>query len=139
MKIKRGDYMGWNYRKRVRLNSGSTLNIGKKSIGVSGGVKGARIGLNSSGRMHFSLSIPGTGIRFTKYSKKNGGIISIFCSALVWMLIQMFKLTLIFTYWIILGLFMLFKWTFIGICRLFTCIFSGIRKSFQKHNDEMRE
>lgn len=70
--------MGLNFRKSINLGKGFKLNIGKKSVGISGGVKGARVSVNSSGRKTATFSIPGTGLSYTvnlgkkKSSKKKG-------------------------------------------------------------------
>lgn len=58
--------MGLRYRKSVKLAPGVKLNIGKKSTGISVGVKGARFSVNSKGRVTRSVGIPGTGISYTK-------------------------------------------------------------------------
>lgn len=57
--------MGLNFRKSINLGKGVKLNIGKKSVGVSAGVKGARVSMNSSGRKTATFSIPGTGLSYT--------------------------------------------------------------------------
>ncbi|MBQ8279243.1 MAG: DUF4236 domain-containing protein [Roseburia sp.] len=57
--------MGLNFRKSINLGKGFKLNIGKKSVGISGGVKGARVSLSSSGRKTATFSIPGTGLSYS--------------------------------------------------------------------------
>ncbi len=57
--------MGLNFRKSINLGKGVRLNIGKKSVGVSAGVKGARVSMNSSGRKTATFSLPGTGLSYT--------------------------------------------------------------------------
>ena len=57
--------MGLNFRKSINLGKGFKLNIGKKSIGISGGVKGARVSMNSKGRKTATFSIPGTGLSYS--------------------------------------------------------------------------
>lgn len=73
--------MGLNFRKSINLGKGFKLNIGKGSVGISGGVKGARVSVNSKGRKTATFSIPGTGISYRvnlnnlfkgKTSKKKG-------------------------------------------------------------------
>lgn len=73
--------MGLNFRKSINLGKGFKLNIGKKSIGISGGVKGARVSMNSKGRKTATFSLPGTGLSYSinlnnlfkgKTSKKKG-------------------------------------------------------------------
>ena len=50
--------MGFNFRKSINLGGGLKLNLGKKSVGISAGVKGARVSVNSKGRKSATLSIP---------------------------------------------------------------------------------
>lgn len=42
--------MGLRFRKSIKLGNSAKLNIGKKSVGMSVGGKGARYTVNSSGR-----------------------------------------------------------------------------------------
>lgn len=72
--------MGLRFRKSINLGKGFKLNIGKGSIGLSGGVKGARVSVNSKGRKTATFSIPGTGISYSvnlnklfKGTKKKSG------------------------------------------------------------------
>lgn len=58
--------MGLQYRKSKNLGGGVRLNVGKKSAGLSAGVKGARVSVNSKGRVGLSLGIPGTNFRYRK-------------------------------------------------------------------------
>jgi hypothetical protein len=51
--------MSWGYRKRVKLLPGLNLTIGKRSVGVSGGRRGARVSAGSSGRRGLSLGWKG--------------------------------------------------------------------------------
>ena len=62
--------MGFNFRKSINLGGGLKLDLAKKSVGISAGVKGARVSVNSKGRKSATLSIPGTGISYTKTSTK---------------------------------------------------------------------
>ena len=57
--------MGLNFRKSINLGKGFKLNIGKKSVGISGGVKGARVSVSSSGRKTATFSLPGTGLSYS--------------------------------------------------------------------------
>ena len=61
--------MGLYFRKSVNLGGGLRLNFSKSGIGLSGGVKGARISKGPRGT-YMNLSIPGTGIG---YRTKIGG------------------------------------------------------------------
>ena len=64
--------MGFRFRKSVKIAPGVRLNIGKKSVGISAGVKGARVSVNSSGRVTKSVGIPGTGLSYVTTSKIGG-------------------------------------------------------------------
>lgn len=57
--------MGLYFRKSVSLGGGLRLNFSKRGVGISGGVKGARISKGPSGT-YMNLSIPGTGIYYRK-------------------------------------------------------------------------
>lgn len=57
--------MGFRVRKSIKIAPGVRLNVSSKSIGVSAGVRGARISANSSGRVTRTVGIPGTGISHT--------------------------------------------------------------------------
>jgi hypothetical protein len=57
--------MGWNFRKTLNLGGGYCINLSKRGIGASGGVKGFRIGLGPRGK-RLQISIPGTGISYRK-------------------------------------------------------------------------
>lgn len=58
--------MGFRVRKSFKIVPGVRMTVTPKSIGLSAGVKGARISANSSGRVTRTLSIPGSGISHTK-------------------------------------------------------------------------
>ena len=64
--------MGFRFRKSVKIAPGVRLNIGKKSVGISAGVKGARVSVNSNGRKTTTVGLPGTGLSYSK-SEKIGG------------------------------------------------------------------
>lgn len=66
--------MGFRFRKSIKVAPGVKLNFGKNSIGVSAGVKGARVSVNSKGRVTKSVGIPGTGISYVKTSKLGGSL-----------------------------------------------------------------
>lgn len=54
--------MAIRFKKSVKIMPGVKLNVSKSGIGVSAGVKGARISVNSKGRVTRTTGIPGTGI-----------------------------------------------------------------------------
>ena len=60
--------MGWSIRRRKGLLGGLVnLNLSKSGLGVSVGVKGARVGVNAKGQTYSQVSIPGTGIYNRSY------------------------------------------------------------------------
>lgn len=70
-----GGVMGLRFRKSIKIAPGIRLNVSNKSVGVSAGVKGARVSVNSSGRKTTTVGIPGTGLSYSTSSsskrKKN--------------------------------------------------------------------
>lgn len=64
--------MGWGYRKSIKIGKGTRLNISKRGVGVSTGVKGFRVGTGPSGsRMRATL--PGTGLYYEKRLNTKAG------------------------------------------------------------------
>lgn len=64
--------MGFRFRKSFKIAPGVRVNVGKKSIGISAGVKGARVSVNSSGRKTTTIGLPGTGLSYSKTEKIGG-------------------------------------------------------------------
>ena len=64
--------MGFRFRKSFKIAPGVRVNVGKKSIGISAGVKGARVSVNSKGRVTKTVGIPGTGLSYQKTEKIGG-------------------------------------------------------------------
>ena len=64
--------MGLRFRKSFKIAPGVRVNVGKKSVGISAGVKGARVSVNSKGRKTTTVGLPGTGLSYSK-SEKIGG------------------------------------------------------------------
>ena len=58
--------MGLSFRKSVTLCKGVKLNIGNKSSSISVGTKGIHQSLSTSGRTTTTLSLPGTGLSYSK-------------------------------------------------------------------------
>lgn len=58
--------MGLRFRKSVKIAPGVRLNISKKSVGISAGVKGYRKSINSSGRVTTSIGTPVAGVSYVK-------------------------------------------------------------------------
>lgn len=66
--------MGLRFRKSVKVAPGVKLNINKGSIGVSAGVRGAHVSVNSKGTKTVSASLPGTGVSYVKtFGKSKSG------------------------------------------------------------------
>jgi tetratricopeptide (TPR) repeat protein len=57
--------LGFRMRKSLKIAPGVRLNVSPRSIGMSAGTAGARMSVNSSGRVTRTLGIPGTGIFHT--------------------------------------------------------------------------
>lgn len=57
---------GLRFQKRIKIMPGVTLNISKSGIGISAGVRGAHIGINSHGQKYTNVGLPGTGISYRK-------------------------------------------------------------------------
>lgn len=64
--------MGFRFRKSFKIAPGVRVNVGKKSVGISAGGKGARVSVNSSGRKTTTVGIPGTGLSYQKTEKIGG-------------------------------------------------------------------
>ena len=58
--------MGLRFRKSVKIAPGVRLNIGKKSVGISAGVKGYLKSIISSGRVTTSIGTPVAGVSYVK-------------------------------------------------------------------------
>ncbi|HOB29851.1 MAG TPA: DUF4236 domain-containing protein [Bacillota bacterium] len=59
--------MGFSFRKSKKIGKNTRINLSKSGVSLSTGVKGARVSVNKKGTRK-TFSIPGTGIRYTKYS-----------------------------------------------------------------------
>lgn len=64
--------MGWSYRKSFKAGP-FRVNVSKSGIGCSAGTRGFRTGVRSSGRRYTSMSVPGTGLRYTTAAKGSSG------------------------------------------------------------------
>ena len=61
--------MGWSFRRSIGLGL-FRINLSKKGLGLSAGVRGFRIGRDSNGRNYTHVSVPGTGIYRRDYFSK---------------------------------------------------------------------
>lgn len=55
--------MGLNFRKRIKIAPGLTVNLGKKGVSLTAGRRGASINVGPRGT-HANIGIPGTGISY---------------------------------------------------------------------------
>jgi hypothetical protein len=58
--------MGFRFRKSVNFARGVRLNVNAKSVGLSVGGRGLRLGYNPRSGTHVIFSIPGTGLSYTQ-------------------------------------------------------------------------
>lgn len=73
-----GDNMGLRFRKSIKVGKNTRINLSKSGVGLSTGVKGARVSVNQKGT-RTTLSAPGTGISHVSYkshgkAQKGGGL-----------------------------------------------------------------
>lgn len=54
----------FRFRRSIKIAPGLRLNFNKSSFGLSAGVRGARVSINSNGRSTRSVGIPGTGLYY---------------------------------------------------------------------------
>lgn len=95
--------MGMRFRRSKSLGAGTKLNLSKSSIGLSGGVKGARISTNSKGRVTKSVGIPGTGISYVSSKGKGSSTAKEkmgFFTAVKWLLILALAYIILVYLWI---------------------------------------
>lgn len=60
--------MGFFYRKSVKVGP-FRVNVSHRGVGVSTGVPGLRVGVNSRGRRYTQVSVPGTGFGYRSSGK----------------------------------------------------------------------
>lgn len=58
--------MGFRMRRSIRLAPGVRMTVTPRSVGLSAGVRGARVSANSRGRVTRTVGIPGTGVSHVK-------------------------------------------------------------------------
>jgi len=63
--------VAWRWYNRIKVFRGINANLSNRGVGWSWGFGGIRVGVSPSGRRWTSIGIPGTGIRYFKYLKKN--------------------------------------------------------------------
>src|ERR1035437_5386353 len=62
--------MALRFHRSMKLFPGVRLNFGKRGIGISAGVPGLRVGVDSRGKGYTSAGIPGTGLSVRNYARK---------------------------------------------------------------------
>lgn len=65
--------MGFRMRKSFKIAPGVRMTVTPKSLGLSAGVRGARISANSSGRVTRTVGIPGSGLSHVSSSSTAAG------------------------------------------------------------------
>jgi hypothetical protein len=60
--------VGLRFRKSFKIAPGVRFNVNKKSVGMSFGVKGARVSINSKGQKTTTVGVPGSGLYYTTTS-----------------------------------------------------------------------
>ena len=93
--------MGVSYKKTKRIGKNTRLNVGKKSVGISTGVKGARVSVNSKSGVRFNLSI----FNFFYYIMK-------LMFVLIWWMMKIFFVGIYYIFYY------MFYYTYIGIKNL---------------------
>ena len=58
--------MGFRMRKSIRIAPGIRLNVSAKSLGISAGVRGAHVSMNSRTGVRTTVGLPGTGMSYTR-------------------------------------------------------------------------
>ena len=58
--------MGFRMRRSIRIAPGVRLNVSAKSFGISAGVRGAHVSLNSRTGVRTTVGLPGTGMSYTR-------------------------------------------------------------------------
>lgn len=65
--------MPLRFRRSVKIAPGIRLNVSKRGVGVSAGVKGTRVTLHSTGRSTRTIGLPGTGLHWRQDRIFNSG------------------------------------------------------------------
>jgi hypothetical protein len=54
--------MAFRFRKQFKILPGIKVTLSKRSIGVTAGVRGAHVSINTKGRITRTVGVPGTGL-----------------------------------------------------------------------------
>lgn len=62
--------MGLRFHKKIDLGAGVSLNVSKSGVSVSKKVGNATVNVNNKGKVKGTVSVPGTGVSYSKTLKK---------------------------------------------------------------------
>jgi hypothetical protein len=65
--------MGWRFRRSIRGPLGLRINLSRRGVGFSEGVRGFRVGRDARGKAYSQTSIPGTGVYRRYYAPGRPG------------------------------------------------------------------
>jgi hypothetical protein len=63
--------MAFRFRKRFKIFPGIKVTLSKRSIGVTAGVRGAHLSINTKGRITRTVGLPGSGLSDVNISQNN--------------------------------------------------------------------
>lgn len=63
--------MGFRFRKTFKILPGVKFVVGKRSVGLNVGTRGAHVSINSKGKITRSIGIPGTGLSDVEITDMN--------------------------------------------------------------------
>jgi len=63
--------MAIRFHRSLKILPGVRLNLGKRGIGLSAGIRGFHVGIDSRGRPYTSAGIPGTGLSVRTTAKRD--------------------------------------------------------------------
>lgn len=121
--------MGFQYRRSKKIGDNTRVNVSTRSVGVSTGTRNMRVSVNSRGGVGYSFRIPGTNIRFRKYSRKSGSAATgllIMCVVYICQFIAWLIILTPFLVWYVI------KYTFLGLFWIYKKIFQAIKNIFMR-------
>jgi len=70
------------FQRRIRISSGISLNLNKRSVSASFGPRGAHITVGPKGR-RTTVGLPGTGLSYTSFQRSQPGIVVVIMIAAI--------------------------------------------------------
>lgn len=67
--------MAWRFSRRVKLAPGVTLNVGKRGVSATVGVRGAGVTVRQDGGASATVGLPGTGLSMTERLRADGVVV----------------------------------------------------------------